>query len=133
VNIAIWNHYFIAALILNEGLFLAHTLITSNIFKRVIFDKNEAEKTIYSEYPHIHAIYKNLGQKNMVYIFPETIIKVREQRAKSISKLSNFTFQTITPHYALCNKIQMPKIVHLWFFLSVVKKCIFCQQDDGQI
>jgi glycosyltransferase involved in cell wall biosynthesis len=67
---------------INPHFVLAHTLITSNIFKKEAFDIRCAYHCISTNYGHMYGLMNKLKCGGAVYFFNEPIIIVREQRAE---------------------------------------------------
>jgi len=67
---------------INPHFLLAHTLITSNIFKREIFDIPFAYRNISSNYGHMYAMLVNLINGGHIFFLNDPIFIVRQSRAE---------------------------------------------------
>ena len=65
---------------INAHFILAHTLITSNIFKKSSFDIAFAYGLLHTNYAHMYGLLNGLKNRGSVYVFNEPIIKVRDIR-----------------------------------------------------
>jgi glycosyltransferase involved in cell wall biosynthesis len=74
---------------------IAHTLITSNVFQRNIFDLQVAQKFIMTNYGHMYAIAGNLKKSGKVFVSVDKVFKVREQRAKFAQAPKNLRLKLI--------------------------------------
>jgi len=77
----------------NPHFLLAHSLISSNIFKRELFDTDKAMSKLKTNYGHMYAIIEKL-KDNGIIVIPETfIIIVRDERPQFADKLTNLTLK----------------------------------------
>ena len=78
---------------INPNFLLAHTLITTNIFLKDIFDIQRANDFISTNYGHMYAVMEKLKEGGSIYVFNEPIIKVRKHRAAFSQVPENLLFK----------------------------------------
>ena len=79
----------------NPHFFLAHTLITANIFLRDIFNIKRANNFILTSYGHMYTIMEKLKDGGSIYVFNIPIIRVRKYRAKFAQPPKNLLFKQV--------------------------------------
>lgn len=71
--------------LVNPHFLLAHTLITSNIFRKSIFNVELARGFIHTNYAHMYGLLLSLmgrsRKEGLIFVFNESVIKVRDVRA----------------------------------------------------
>lgn len=62
-----------------------HTLVTSNIFRTVLFDLTVAEDTLATDYSHMYAMLTGMRREGRgVYVTDQPVITVRQRRAPAV-------------------------------------------------
>jgi glycosyltransferase involved in cell wall biosynthesis len=95
---------------INPHFVLAHSLITSNIFLRKIFDIDRANLMLPTCYGHMYAIVSNLLEGGKVYVSDKPIIVIREQRAHFASPPKNLIFKQAQYLFFMGKKFKNSKI-----------------------
>lgn len=109
----------------NPNFLLAHTLITTNIFLKDIFDIQRANDFISTNYGHMYAISENLKNGGTVYVFSQPIIQVRKQRAAFAQPPKNLLFKQakyimyIGTSY---NNIDIKLYSYKFIFINLIKQ-----------
>jgi glycosyltransferase involved in cell wall biosynthesis len=65
----------------DESFALSHTLITANLFRKDIFDLNEASSKLYTNYAHMYGLMNGLARGGIIVI-KTGVFRSREQRAQ---------------------------------------------------
>lgn len=97
----------------NPHILLAHSLITSNIFKTNIFDYEIAENTIKINYAHMYGIVKGLSEKGgSIFITDKSTVTVRKQRAAAVDGIwpSDITQNWLDYLYWLKDFLELPEL-----------------------
>lgn len=112
---------------INAHFILAHSLITSNIFLRKIFDIERAYQMLSTNYGHMYAIIDNLFVSGAIYVSDEPIIVVREQRANFACKPKNLIFKQAQYLFYIGKKFKNSKVkkASLCFLFSIYFNALF--------
>lgn len=109
----------------NPNFLLAHTLITTNIFLKDIFDIQRANEFISTNYGHMYAISENLKNGGSVYVFNQPIIQVRKHRAAFAQPPKNLLLKQAKYIFyigTIYNNIDIKLYSYKFIFINLIKQ-----------
>jgi glycosyltransferase involved in cell wall biosynthesis len=82
---ASYREYATACARVNPHALIEHTLVSSNVFRTVLFDQAVAERTLATDYSHMYAVLSGIRDRGgSVHVTDVPVITVRQRRAPAV-------------------------------------------------